>query len=68
MKPTNETLLETAFSPYNEKKIPDGYQIEGQPITNQYGLFAVIYKKKETNSYIVSFRGTEDIKTWEGLK
>ncbi|MFO0037420.1 MAG: calcium-binding protein [Synechococcaceae cyanobacterium] len=68
MKPTNETLLETAFSPYDDKKIPDGYSIEGQPITNKYGLHAIIYKNKKSSNYIISFRGTEDLKTWEGLK
>ena len=68
MKPSNTFLLDAAFAAYDQDKAPNGYTIEGSPIRNQFGLFITVFKKKDSESYVVSFRGTEDLSTWEGAK
>lgn len=53
-------LLDAAFSAYEggPDAPNDHYQLTTQ-ITNPEGLHADIYKKKNSNDYIISFRGTE---------
>lgn len=68
MKPTNTLLLNAAFAVYNSEPPSEDYEIEGGTIVNILGLHAVTYKNRKTNDYILSFRGTQEPTSWEGLK
>jgi Ca2+-binding RTX toxin-like protein len=69
MTPSQTLLLDSAFSSYSEGATPSGeYELHEAPIRNVYGLYAIVYKKKGSEEYIFSFRGTEDPRTWEGIK
>lgn len=53
-------LLDAAFASYPEAPdAPAGYERIPTIIENSYGLHAEIYRKKGTQDYIVSFRGTQ---------
>ena len=68
MKPTELLLLSSAFAAY-EGKIPSAeYEVTGEPVTNELGFYAIVYRRKGSNDFILSFRGTEAPNTWEGIK
>lgn len=53
-------LLDAAFASYPDAPdAPNGYDRSTIQITNLEGLHVEIYQKKDTQDYIVSFRGTE---------
>lgn len=52
-------LLDAAFASYPESSVPRGYIYSQRAIENVDGLYVDVYRRGETNDYIVSFRGTE---------
>lgn len=68
MKPSESLLLSSAFAAYEGKEPSTEYEVTGSPITNELGFYAIVYRKKGSNDFILSFRGTEAPNTWEGIK
>lgn len=68
MKPSNLLLLNAAFATYGAGSPSKDYVKIAETITNELGLAATIYHNPSTSEYILSFRGTEDPNSWEGLK
>jgi Ca2+-binding RTX toxin-like protein len=68
MKPSNLLLLNAAFAAYETAPPSKDYVKLTETITNELGLTATIYHNPSTSEYILSFRGTEEPNSWEGLK
>ena len=67
-KPSNSLLMEAAFAAYGPTPPSSDYIVSPETISNNLGLFARIYRRKESHDYILSFRGTEEPNSWDGIK
>ncbi|MFN9619831.1 MAG: calcium-binding protein [Synechococcaceae cyanobacterium] len=67
-EPSNHLLLTSAFSSYEGQPPSDDYEVIDTPIVNELGLYAVVYREKRGNNFILSFRGTERTSKLEALK
>lgn len=67
-KPSNSLLLNAAFAAYEATPPSNEYEVDSETISNKLGLSATIYRRKGSSEYILSFRGTEEPNSWEGLK